>query len=81
MEGDIFAALESSFGDISKGLITIVQNLIPSLMNATVNIANNIINFLTGLIIAWYILAEKTNVKTFTKKIISKIKILNDHQN
>lgn len=80
LEGDIFAALESSFGDISKSLITIVQNLIPSLMNATVNIANNIINFLTGLIIAWYILAEKTNVKTFTKKIISKIKVLNDHQ-
>lgn len=52
IEGDVFSSLESSLGDISKTLITLIQDFIPSLMNATVSIANNIINFLTGLIIA-----------------------------
>lgn len=81
IDGYIFNALETSMGDLSKNLIAIIQDLLPSLMNATVNIANNIMNFLTGLIIAWYVLSEKTKIKIFTKNIISKIKPLNKYQN
>lgn len=81
LEGNIFSTLESSINDISKNAISIIQGFIPSLMNATINVANNIINFLTGLIIAWYILSEKSKVKSFTKKIINKIGLSNNSQN
>lgn len=73
--------LEESIGDVSKNAVNLIQQLMPSLMNATVNIANNIMNFLTGLIIAWYILSEKTKIKHFLKRIIKSSKYLKDHEN
>lgn len=80
LDNSAVEALENSLGDISKNLITLIQNMLPSLMNATVNIANNIINFLTGIIITWYILSEKTQVKSFIKKVVSSTKFLKNNQ-
>lgn len=74
-------SLEKSLSEMSGNLISLIQNAIPSLMSATMNIANNIINFLTGMVITWYILSEKTKVKNFTNKIIESVSFLKDkHQ-
>lgn len=80
LDDKTMAFIEESLGDISKNLIVWIQSAIPSLMNATVSAANNVINFLTGVIIAWYILSEKTAVKNFGKRIINAVKILREQE-
>ena len=50
--------------NIEKMAIESLQKLLPSLMNFTVGVVNNIINFGTGLIITWYVLSEKSKIKT-----------------
>ena len=50
--------------NIGKMAIESLQKLLPSLMNFTVGVVNNIINFGTGLIITWYVLSEKSKIKT-----------------
>ena len=73
------STIENSFGDISSMIIMALQDAIPALMNLTVSIINNIFNFVTGVIIAWYILSEKDLLKQQIKKIINKYRLLKDN--
>ena len=55
--------IEEILMNIGKSVIESLQRLLPSLMNFTVSVVNNVINFGTGLIITWYVLSEKSKIK------------------
>ena len=55
--------IEEILMNIGKSAIESLQRLLPSLMNFTVSVVNNVINFGTGLIITWYVLSEKSKIK------------------
>ena len=80
LDSKTLSFIEESLGDLSKNLIVWIQGAIPSLMNATVNAANNVINFITGVIITWYVLSEKSAVKKFIKRIVNAVKPLREHE-
>lgn len=63
LSSEMEKGIEEILMNIGKSAIESLQKLLPSLMNFTVSMVNNVINFGTGLIITWYILSEKSRIK------------------